>query len=70
VEAKERDAMIETNKELIDRIREEFEGAITEIKANKTLRAKDEYNQGWNDASDNAAKFIQRYIDGDGLFQQ
>src|ERR1700722_10230245 len=35
------------------KIRKEFEGAITEIGANRTLVAKDDYNKGWNDASDN-----------------
>ena len=50
-------------------IRKQFEGCITEIGANKTLTRLDEYNRGWNDASDNAIKFIRRYIKGEGLFQ-
>ncbi len=50
-------------------IRKEFEGAITEIGANMTLAAKDDYNKGWNDASRNAIKFIRAYIAGKGLFQ-
>lgn len=50
-------------------IRKEFEGCITEIGANKTMALLDEYNKGWNDASDHAIKFIRRYIKGEGLFQ-
>lgn len=53
----------------LDVLRKEFEGCITEIGANKTLTAKDDYNKGWNAASDNAIKFIRRYIKGEGLFQ-
>lgn len=50
-------------------IRKEFEGCITEIGANKTLAANDDYNKGWNDASDHAIRFIRRYIRKEGLFQ-
>jgi hypothetical protein len=53
----------------IEQLRKEFEGCISEIGANKTLVTKDEYNRGWNDASDNAIRFIRRYITGNGLFQ-
>lgn len=51
------------------RIRAEFKGCIAEIGANKRLSAPDSYNQGWNDASDAAMRFIQKYIAGKGLFQ-
>ncbi len=53
----------------IDQLRTEFEGCITEIGANKTLGAIDDYNKGWNDASDSAIRFIKKYIAGRGLFQ-
>jgi hypothetical protein len=52
-----------------EKVRKEFEGCITEIGANRTLAAKDEFNKGWNAASANAMKFIRNYIDGKGLFQ-
>lgn len=50
-------------------IRKEFDGAINEIGANKTLNPRDPYNEGWNAGADMAIKFIQRYIKGEGLFQ-
>jgi hypothetical protein len=50
-------------------VRKEFEGCITEIGANKTLCAKDDFNKGWNDAADSAIRFIRRYIKREGLFQ-
>lgn len=50
-------------------IRKEFDGAITEIGANKTASPRDPYNEGWNAGADMAINFIQRYIKGEGLFQ-
>lgn len=50
-------------------VRKEFDGAVTEILANQTLVAKDDYNKGWNDASRAAARVIQRYMRKEGLFQ-
>jgi hypothetical protein len=44
-------------------------GLRSEIGANMVLAPKDEYNKGWNEASLNAIKFIDRYANGDGLFQ-
>lgn len=57
------------SKELMEQLRKEFEGCITEIGANKSLSAVDDYNKGWNDASDHAIHFIRKYINGNGLFQ-
>ncbi len=57
------------NEKIMDQLRNEFEGCISEIGANKTIAAKDDYNKGWNDASDNAIRFIRKYINGHGLFQ-
>ncbi len=42
----------------IDQLRKEFEGCISEIGANKTLITKDDYNEGWNAASDNAIRLF------------
>ena len=50
-------------------IRKEFEGAITEIGANKVLCPKDEVGKMWNESADFAIKFIRKYIKGEGLFQ-
>lgn len=50
-------------------IRKEFEGAVTEIGANKTLGPKDAFNEGFNAGADMAIRMIQHYIAGEGLFQ-
>lgn len=55
-------------KEVRLKIREEFEGAVTEIGANKTYGG-DAYNLGWNAGADMAMNFVRRYIAGRGLFQ-
>lgn len=44
-------------------------GMRDEIGANRTLRAKDEYNKGFNAGMDEAIRFINAYINGKGLFQ-
>jgi hypothetical protein len=58
--------MSEPNAETIYK---EFEGAITEISANKTLNPKDDFNRGFNAGCDEAIKFIRHYIAKEGLFQ-
>lgn len=50
-------------------VRKEFEGAVTESLANKTLNPRDAYNEGFNAGVDEAVKFVRRYIKGDGIFQ-
>jgi hypothetical protein len=46
-----------------------LEGLRTEVGANRTLVAKDDYNRGFNAGIDEAIKFINRYLAGEGLFQ-
>lgn len=46
-----------------------LEGLRTEIGANRTLVAKDDYNKGWNDGLTFAIKFIRSYEKGKGLWQ-
>lgn len=50
-------------------IRKEFEGAVTEIGANKVLSPKNDEDRAWNDSADMAIHFIKKYVRGEGLFQ-
>jgi len=67
--AKKRANRIAELEQEIREVRKQFDGAISEIVANKTISPKDDYNRGWNAGSDNAVKFIHKYIRGEGLFQ-
>jgi hypothetical protein len=46
-----------------------LEGIKTEIGAIRTLRPKDEYNQGFNAGINESIKFLNNYLAGKGLFQ-
>lgn len=55
------------NKEFFEK---SIQGAMTEIKAGKSLFPKDESDHVWNDAHDRCLRILSRYLDGEGLFQQ
>ena len=46
-----------------------LEGVRTEVGANRTLQPKDDYNRGFNAGLEEAIKFLNIYLRGDGLFQ-
>lgn len=52
-----------------DETKKALEGARAEIIANKTLRPRDDYNKGFNAGIDEAIKFLNHYVKGEGLFQ-
>lgn len=57
--------MVEVSKDTANAL----EGIRTEIGANRTLVPKDDYNKGWNDAMNEAIRFIRKYEKGEGLWQ-
>ena len=54
------------NKEFFEK---SINGALTEIKAGKSLFPKDESDHVWNDAHERCLRILSRYLDGEGLFQ-
>lgn len=54
------------NKEFFEK---SMKGALTEFKAGKSLFPKDESDHVWNDAHDRCVRILERYLNGEGLFQ-
>ena len=46
-----------------------IEGAMTEIGAGRCLAPKNELERTWNAAHERALDILQKYKDGEGLFQ-
>ena len=53
----------------MSKIYPELKGAIQEIRAGEVLIPKTSEELAWNNASERAINIVQRYIDGNGLFQ-